>query len=469
MASTVQTSRTDLGESRVRVDVQVASDALEREVASAAGKLGRDLRIPGFRKGKVPAQVVLRRMGREAVVDEAVRIAFPTWYEQAMSEAGIVAVGDPHVDLNELPEKGAPLSFSVEVAVRPEATLGEYKGLEVGRREPEVDRERLESELERLRDSLASLETVERPAALGDFAVVDFTGTVDGEPFEGGEARGFLLELGSNRLVEGFEEQLVGAVAGDERDVAVSFPEDYPVEALAGQDAVFATEVKEVKEKRLPELDDDFAAEAGGFDTVAELRTEIETRVRAADEQAVEAEYRETVVDAVVQGARIDVPHDLAHAKSHEMWEHTARRLRRQGIEPERYLEMAGKSEHDLIDEAMPEAERALKREAALAAVIAAEGIEVSDDELLEALREAGRQPGQAPPTDKDVRKALERARSQGRDDLIREDIAMRKAVDLLVEHARPISKQQAEARGKLWTPERERQEPAGELWTPGS
>ena len=469
MASAVQTSKTDLGDSRVRVDVEVASDALEREVDSAARQLGRDLRIPGFRKGKVPAQVVLRRVGREAVVDEAVRTAFPTWYEQAMSEAGIVAVGDPRVDLSQLPEKGAPLSFSVEVGVRPEARLGDYKGLEVGRREPAAQPDRVDSELERLRESVASLETVERPAALGDFAVVDFTGTIDGEPFEGGEARGFLLELGSNRLVEGFEEQLVGAIAGEERDVAVAFPEDYPVESLGGRDAVFATEVKEVKEKRLPELDDDFAAEAGGFDSIGELRAEIELRLRQADEQAVESEFRETVVDAVVAGAQIEVPHELAHAKSHEMWEHTARRLRRQGIDPERYLEIAGKSEHDLIDEAQPEAERALRREAALAAVIEAEGIEVSDDELLEALREAAQQPGEPPPSDKDVRKALERARSQGRDDLIREDIAMRKAVDLLVEHATPISAEQAEARGKLWTPDREREAPAGPLWTPGS
>ena len=248
MASAVQTSKTDLGDSRVRVDVEVASDALEREVDPAARQLGRVLRIPGFRKGKVPAQVVLRRVGREAVVDEAVRTAFPTWYEQAMSEAGIVAVGDPRVDLSQLPEKGAPLSFSVEVGVRPEARLGDYKGLEVGRREPAAQPDRVDSELERLRESVASLETVERAAALLDFAAVDFTGMIDGEPFEGGEARGFLLELGSNRLVEGFEEQLVGAIAGEERDVAVAFPEDYPVESLGGRDAVFATEVKEVKE-----------------------------------------------------------------------------------------------------------------------------------------------------------------------------------------------------------------------------
>jgi trigger factor len=329
----------------------------------------------------------------------------------------------------------------------------------------------VQAELERLRESLASLETVDRPAAKGDFVVIDFVGSVDGEPFEGGDARGYLLELGSGRLIQGFEDQLEGASARDERSVEVKFPDDYQAEHLAGKDVSFAVDVKEVKEKRLPELDDDFAVEAGGFDTVDELNGEIESRLRELEERTIENEFREAVVDAVAAEAELDVPHELVHAKAHEMWHRTARRLAQQGVEPQTYLQMTGKTEEELVTEAEPEAERALRRESVLAAIVADEGVEVSDDEILDALREASApQGGGQPPSEKSLQRSLKKAKSQGTDEALREDIAMRKAVDLLVEDAKPISVDQAKARDKLWTPEKERDEAAtGEIWTPGS
>src|SRR5918996_5220019 len=471
MPTAVTTKTTELGESRVRVDVEVPSDALEREMQSAAAELGRDMRVPGFRSGKVPPQVVIQQVGREAVLDEAVRRGLPAWYEEALTDAGINTVGDPKVDLSDLPEKGSPLAFTIEVGIVPPARLGEYKGVEVGRREPKVDPDEVQTELERLREALASLETVERPAASGDFVVIDFTGTVDGEPFQGGEGRGQVVELGSGRLVPGFEEQLESAQAGDEREVTVTFPEDYTAEELAGEEAVFAVEVKEVKEKRLPSLDDDFAVEAGGYDSLDELRAEVQQRLGEADERAIEGEFREAAVDAVVADAKLDLPHELVHEKAHEMWHRTARRLAAQGVDPRRYLELSGKTEEELVKEAEPDAELALKREAVLSAVVKREGIEVSDEEVEESLRQAveasaaGREP-----SEKQIKRALKRARSQGAEDALREDIAMRKAVDLLVESAKPIPAEQAAAREKLWTPEKERAgEGAGELWTPGA
>src|SRR3954463_6822003 len=280
MATQVKTKTSDLGDSRVRVEVEVEPKAVDKALNDAATTLGRDLKIPGFRKGKVPPQVVLQRVGRDAVLDEAVRQALPDWYEEAIGDAGVTTVGERSLDLGELPDKGSPLEFSIEVGVRPVATLGEYKELEVGRREPEVPNEDVDGEIERLREQAASLDNVDRAAAKGDFVVIDFVGRVDGEPFEGGEARGYLLELGSNRLVEGFEEQLEGASAGDEREVNVTFPEDYRAENLAGNEATFEVSVKEVKEKQLPELDDDFATEAGGFDSLDELREDIASKMR---------------------------------------------------------------------------------------------------------------------------------------------------------------------------------------------
>ena len=450
MPAAVKTNITELPDSRVRVEVEVPTEALERELKSAAADLGREMRVPGFRSGKVPAEVVLRQVGREAVLDEAVRRGLPGWYEEALADAGIQTVGDPKVDLTDLPEQGSPLAFTIEVGVVPPAKLGDYKGIEVGRREPKIDEQEVEAELERLRESHASLETVERAAGEGDFVVMDYVGSVDGEQFEGGEGRGQVIELGSGRLIPGFEDQLKGASAGEERTVELAFPDDYPAEQLAGQDASFAVEVKEVKEKRLPELDDDFAVEAGGFDSLDELRAEIESRIAQAEERAIEAEFREAAVDAVVAQAKIEVPKDLVHSKAHEMWHRTARRLAAQGVNPEQYLAMTGKNEEELVVESEPEAETALKREAVLAAVVEAEGIEVSDDEIEQALRAS------APPDtgDKQLKRLMKRARSQGADEALREDIAMRKAVDLVVENATPIEAERAAAREKLWTPE---------------
>ena len=468
MPGAVNTEMRELGDSRVHVDVEVASDALEREVQGAAKTLGRDLKIPGFRAGHVPAEVVLQRVGRDAVLDEAVRRALPGWYEEAVANAGIAVVGDPRLDLPELPDRGSPLQFSIEVGVRPEAQLGEYKGLEVGRREADVPAEAIDAELERLREAAASLENVDRPAQRGDFVVIDFTGKVEDEEFEGGEARGYPLELGSGRLVEGFEEGLEGARPGEERTVNVTFPADYRADELAGKDAEFEVSVKEVKEKRLPELDDDFAADAGGIDTLDELRSDVEQKLREVREREIEAEFREAVVDAAADAAKIDVPHELVHAKAHEMWHATRGRLERQGIPADRYFEIAGKSEEEIVTDAEPDAERALKRESVLAAIVEAEGIDVDDDELLESLRQVVTAGG-GDPSDKQLEKALDRARSRGTDEELRSDIAMRKAVDLLVENAKAIPMEQADARDKLWTPEKEGAERAGQIWTPGS
>jgi trigger factor len=478
----VKTQTKELADSRVRVEVEVGSEAIERELTGAAGDIGRDLKVPGFRKGKVPPQVVLQQVGRQAVLDEAVRRALPLWYDEAVQEAGLAPVGRPSLDLEALPERGAPLAFSFEVGVRPQAELGDYERLEVPRRDPEVADEEIDAELELVRESLASLETVNRPAASGDYVVIDFDGSIaerrpdggeaadqPGEVFEGGEARGFLLELGSGRLIEGFEDKLEGAQAGEERTVEVPFPDDYEAEHLAGKLASFAVSVKEVKEKRLPELDDDFAVLAGGFESIDEAREDVARRLREKQEEEIEREFRQAAVDAVAAEAKLDLPDELVHAKAHEMWHATARQLAGQGIDPERYLEIVGKTEEELVAESSPEAERALRREAALAAVIEAEGIEVTDEELFETLRDTAGKGADKPPSEKALRRSLEKAKKRGADDALREDIAMRKAVDLLVERAQPIAPERAKARDELWTPEKQAKKSSGKLWTPGS
>jgi trigger factor len=461
--ASVKTTVTELPESRVRVEAEVPAEEVERRVQQAARQLGRQLRIPGFRKGKVPPPVVIRRLGREAVLDEALRSALGSWYVDAIDQAGIAPIGEPQLNVGDLPAEGEPLGFSIEIGVRPEAKLGEYKGLEVGRREPQVDEGAVDQELESLRDRFATLDTVDRPAQTGDHVVINYLGKVDGEPFEGGEGRDQLLELGSGRLIPGFEEQLVGASAGDEREVTVTFPEEYPNE-LGGKEACFDVTLTEVKTKRLPELDDEFASESAGFDSLQELREDVSTRLRENDERAIEREFEEAVLEATVNEAEVDLPDQLVHARAHELLEQTLSALARQGISKDAYLQIAGKDEETLAHEAEPDAASALRREAVLAAIVEAEQIEPTDEEVQEALEPVAERGGTT------TAKLLEDLRSSGRLEGIREDVSNRQAVELLVREAKPITVEQAQARQKLWTPGKDEEsgEP-GRIWTPDS
>jgi len=459
----MKTSVTELPESRVRVEAEVPADEVEKRLVRAAREVGKQLRMPGFRKGKVPPPVVIRRVGRDALLEDAVRDGLSRWYVEAIDAAGVEPVGDPKLDLGDLPGEGKPLQFSIEVGIRPVAKLGTYKGLEVGRRQPEVPDEVVDRELAGLRERLATLETVDEPAGKGDFVLVDFKGTVEGEEFAGGSARDELIELGSGRLVQGFEDQLEGAKAGDERSVTVTFPDDYGAEDLKGRTAQFEVTVKEVKRKDLPELDDDFAVDAAGFDSLQELRDDLRDRLREREEQQIAAEFREAVLDAAVREAKVDLPDSLVHARAHELYHQMIHSLGHQGISEEAYLRIAGKDHDQLVEEAKPDAERALRREAVLAAVVEAEGIEASDEELEEALAPSAEREKTTPA------KLLQRLRGAGREQSLLRDVAARRALDLLAEEAKPISIEQAKARDRLWTPEREQAESgSGQLWTPG-
>jgi len=463
MASAVKTNVTELPESRVRVEAEIAPEEVERRLTQTAAALGREMRIPGFRKGKVPPPVIIRRVGREAVLDEAVKGSLGTWYFEAIDAAGVVPVGDPKLDVGDLPGEGEPLTFSIEIGVRPTAVLGEYKGLEVGRREPEVPDQTIDREVEEVRERLAKLESSDRPAELGDFVVIDYLGAIDDEPFAGGEGRDQLLELGSGRLVGGFEDQLQGATAGEERTVQITFPDDYQGEELAGRAASFAVTVKDVKRKELPELDDDFAADVAGFDSLEELREDLRSKLLEAEREEIEGDFRGAVLDAAAANARVEVPEDLMHARAHELLGQMIHSLEHRGISKETYLGISGKDEEQLTAELEPEAEQALRREAVLAAVVEAEGIAPSDDEVAEALEASAEREGLAPA------KLLERLRKAGRLEAVRDDLAARRALDVLVEGATPISVEQAKARDQLWTPEKAAAQEGGELWIPGS
>lgn len=446
MSTALKTKVTELPDSRVRVQVEVPPSEVEARVERKARQLGREMKLPGFRRGKVPAPLVIQRVGREAVLEEAVRDTLGNWYADAIESSGIVPVGDPKLDLGGLPPKGDALEFSIEIGVLPVAKLGDYKGLEVPRREPAVEEEAIDLEIEGLRERLARLETVEHAAETGDFVVVDYVGSIGGEPFQGGEGRDQLVELGSGNLIEGFEEGLLGSSAGETHTLDLKFPEDYGNTDLAGRETSFEITVKQVKHKRLPELDEDFATELG-FDSIDDLREDLRERMLDADRERVSAEFREAALDAAVAAAQIDLPEALVQAKAQEMWERMVHALAHRGISREAYLQISGRDEQALVQELQPEAEQSLRRQAVIAAVVDAEKIEPSEEDLEQALAPTAEREGV------EVEQAIERLRSSGRLEDMSEDLAARQAVELIAEHATPIPPERAEAREKLWTP----------------
>lgn len=446
--SAVSTTVTELPDSRVKVEAEVTPKAVEQAMLATAKVLARDLRMPGFRQGKVPPPVVIRRYGRETVLDEALRREIGTWLVAAVEQAGVKTVGEPQVNIGDMPAEGEPLKFDFEIGVHPTATLGDLEPFEVGRREPAADAERVEQEIQQLRERQAKLVPVEREAKEGDTVLISFVGRIEGEEFEGGAGRDQLVELGSGRLVPGFEDQLQGAKAGDERDVTVQFPDDYGAEQLQGVEAVFSVTVHEVQEKQQPELDDAFAEEAAGVDSLDELREDIAQRLSEEDGTAIEREYREAVIDTLMLKAEVEIPDTLAKARASELLERTLNQLGQQGISRDLYFQMSGKSEDELLDEAAPEAGRSLRREAAVEAYIAQEGIEPADGDLLDVLNAPAAQQGTTP------EKLLKRLERDGHRDELVSDVAQQQAIDRLIEKATAVSVEDARSRGLLWTPE---------------
>jgi len=502
MATAVNTTVTELPESRVNVDVEIAAEEIQKTLENQARKLGREMKMPGFRTGKIPPAVVIQRIGRESILDEAVRGRLTDWYLKAVQDSGIAPVGDPEVDLGDLPGEGKALTFSFEVGVRPTAKLGTYRGMEVGKREPAADPEAVDAQIDEMRERFARLEVVKRPAENGDFVTIDFIGTVDGEPFSGGEGRDQLIDLGAGQLIPGFEDGIIGAKAGEERLVDATFPEDYGAKHVAGKAAQFQITVKEVKHKDLPALDDEFASDAAGCDTLDELRESIAEELLEHDRKQVDIEFRANALDAVVADAEVEVPDKLVDARAQELLDRMLHALTHQGITKEHYFQISGKTEAELIGESRPDAEQALRREAVLAAIIEAEKIVPTEQQLLDALEPAAEREQMS------RQKLLDRLRSASRVDALAKEIAAEQAIDLVITEAKPVSveaaqkklaaatkkkaaaaakkpaaaaKKQAPAKQKpgtkkvkpteeIWTPEGDK--PAGDadkLWTPGS
>ena len=461
----MKTNVTELPDSRVRVDVEVDAAEVDAKVKQTAERLGGEMKLDGFRKGKVPAAMVLQRVGRPTVLNEALESSLGGWYESAMLDAEVSAVGDPKLEMSEMPDEGQPLKFSVEVAVRPGAELGEYKGLEVGRAETEVPADAVNEELERLREGFARLNPVERAAGDGDVVLMDYVGEIDGEAFEGGSAKDYLLELGAGRVLPELEEAVVGSNPGEEKVATVNFPDDYHGEDVAGKTAPSSRSTCARSARRSsptstttsrPRPRSSRRSTSCASRSPFESRTSSRSRPRSAS-----ARRRSTPPSRTPPSRSRTRSSSPARA---EMWERVERRLREQGMDPDAYLQMQGKTRDELIAEARPDASRALKREAVLEAVAEAEQIEISEDEKLDALQIP---PGHEDHGHPEPADALAELRSSGREGLLEADLRMRRALETISENAKPIPLDQAEAREEIWTPEKEREQKGG-LWKPG-
>ncbi len=429
----MKTEVSPAAENEVVLSVEVPQETVARMYERTLKRLAAEVQVPGFRKGKVPRAMVLSRLGDEYVRGETLNDALPEWYDTALKEAGVDAVSLPDLDLDEFDETG-PFSFRATVQVRPVPVLGEYKGLEVPKRTVEITDGQVEAQLAMLQERFASLQPVEdRAVRHGDFVLMDLAGSADGAPIEGAQANDYMAQIGRGNLIPGFEEALEGVGRGERKSFDVTFPDDYHAEELQGKPATFDVTVKEIKEKVVPALDDQFAADASEFETIDELRADIRARLQAAAEAAAEQEFRARALDAAVERATLTVPPAMIERQAHELYHDLEEEIGERGLTMEQYLALLQKTQKEVEEELHPRAEHTIKRRLVLEAVIAAEGLEVTDDEVRERIKAdaeiLGRDPNQLV---LDVYKS-------GRHEQVREELLIAKAVDLIAGSAVPV------------------------------
>ena len=428
-------SVTKLEGNKVRLDVEVSPEAGRKGVEAKVRELRRDVRVPGFRQGKAPRRVLENRVGRDYIYMEALQEQLPRWYSEAVVESNIRPIDRPDIHFDEPLDEQTGFKFSATVEVRPEAALGSYKGLEVPRREVEIPEESVEETLEELQGQFATLAAVEgRPVQEGDFVTLDYNGErMTGGPLEGAEAEDYMLEVGGGELLEDFEKNLVGMNAGERKQFAVTFPADYDEETLRGQSVLFRVHVKEIKERELPPLDDEFAKEASEFETVEEFRKAVRDQLEAEAERRVVGEFRGRVLEATAGESEVEVPEVMVEDKAQEMVENFERSIRAQGIEPEQYYRFAGSSPEEVRERVRDDATDTVEKELVLDAVAAAEGLAAGEEAVMHEIGHL------AEGSDRSPEEIAETMRKNGTYQLLEEEITRQKALDFLVENAVPV------------------------------
>ncbi len=418
-----------LEKNMAKMTVEVPAENLEKAIKTAFNKNKNRFNIPGFRRGKAPLAMIEKMYGPEVFYEEAANLVLEESYPEASKESNLEIVSRPEIDIVQI-EKGKPFIYTATVAVKPEVTLGDYKGIQVEKALAEVTDEDVENELKRVQNQNSRLLTIEdRPVQDGDQTVIDFDGYVDGKRFEGGKSEDYPLTIGSHSFIDTFEEQLIGKNIGEECEVNVTFPEEYHAKELAGKPAVFKVTVKEIKMKELPELNDEFAEEVSEFETLDEYKADIRSKLleRKQKEAAIENENR--VVEKVVENASMEIPEKMLETQVQNMINDYARRMQNQGMPMEQYMQYTGMTLESLQEQTRPQAEKSIRTRLVLEAVVKAEDIQISDEAVEEELQKM------ADSYKMEVEKVKE---FMGERELkqMREDLAVQEAIDFLVAEA---------------------------------
>lgn len=419
------------------LQVTVPAEEVDKALDQAFKKVVKQINVPGFRKGKVPRPIFEQRFGVEALYQDAVDILLPKAYSNAVEEAGINPVDQPEIEVTQI-EKGKEFKFDATVTVEPEVELGDYKGLEIEKQDTELTDEEVETTINQRLEAMADMVIKEDgKVEEGDTVNLDFDGYVDGEQFEGGQADGYDLEIGSGMFIPGFEEQLVGLKVGEEKDVEVTFPEEYHAEELAGKPATFKTKINEIKTKEVPELDDELANELDSeANTVDEYKENL--RKQLAESKATEAEnvQKEEAITKATDNAKVDIPDAMIKTEEDRMLQEFAQRLQQQGLNLETYFQISGQSEEDLRGQMKEDAEQRVKTNLTLAAIADAENIEASDEDVEKELETMSSQFGISVD---DIKATL------GNTDIVKNDVRVKKVIDLLINEAKFVEATQKE------------------------
>ena len=421
-----------LEKNMAKLTIEVSAEQFKDAMQKAFNKNKNRFNIPGFRRGKAPMSMIEKMYGEGVFYEDAADEAINVTCMDAMNESGLDIVSRPEVTVEQI-GKDQPFIYSALVAVKPEVTLGEYKGIEVQKADAEVTDADVEAELKRVQDQNARLVTVEdRPVADGDQTVIDFEGYVDGKTFDGGTAEDFQLTIGSHAFIDTFEEQLIGKNIGEECEVNVTFPTEYHAKELAGKPATFKVTVKEIKVKELPELDDEFASEVSEFETLDEYKTDIRAKLSERKQKAAASENENRVVDKVVENASMEIPDRMLDGQIDNMVQEMARNMESQGLSMDLYLKYTGMTMDQIREQMRPQAEKRIKTRLTLEAVVKAENIQTSDERLDEEIQKL------ADNYKMEADKLKEYMTDRDKDQM-KEDIAVQEAVDFLVAEAKLV------------------------------
>ena len=413
----------------VKLVIEASAEEFEAGLNAAYNKNKNKISVPGFRKGKAPRKMIEQLYGSQIFFEDAANEIIPDAYADAAKESGLDIVSQPKVSIEQL-EAGKPFIFAAEVAVRPEVELGEYKGVEVTKADAEVTDADVEEELKKVQDQYSRTVSVEdRAVKDGDMTVIDFEGFIDGEAFEGGKGENYPLTIGSHSFIDTFEEQMIGMNIGEEKELNVTFPEDYHAENLKGKPATFKVTVKEIKEKQLPELDDDFAQDVSDFDTLAEYKDDLKKKIAERKESEAKAKKESEAIEKVVEAAKMDIPQAMIDTQVNRMLEDFAMRLQQQGLSVEQYFQYTGMTADKIMEEMKPEAVKRIKNSLVLEAVAKAENIEVSEEEFEAELQKM------ADMYKMEIEKIKEFMQDAEAKQM-KDDIAIQKAVELIVSSA---------------------------------